>query len=264
MQYLCTIKRALAVATALFVTAPAYSASFVMGDGTPNFSLTNDPPNAAVTSNQNFFENILGSGTSVGVFDETVFGAATETVNFYNSLTGVSASFFSGPITAATLSSYDLVALINLDRIISVAEASALSTYESNGGTLLLIGDPASVVAQTVPRLNDLLVKLGSSLVLSTTSADNGSNSATGAQIDDTTITAGVTNFSYGAASQISGGGTPLLRLANGAPFAVYDGPRSDITIGNTPPPPVPLPAAGWLLLAGVSTLVFRSTKRRT
>lgn len=261
MQYLCSIKRAVAFATTLFITAPVHAASFVVGDGTPNFFLTNDPPDAALASNQNFFENILGSGTSVGVFDGTVFGAAAETVNFYNSLTGASASFFSGPITAATLSPFDLVALINLDRNITIAEASALSDYESAGGMLLLIADPASIVAATVPRLNDLLVKLGSSLVLSTTSADNGPNSATGAAIENTIFTNGVMSFSYGAASEISGGGTPLLRLQNGAPFAVFDGTIPDI--GDSDMPPVPLPAAGWLLLAGLSTLVLRSRSPR-
>jgi hypothetical protein len=234
--------------------------TFVIGDTTQLFSLTNAFPTNALPDNQLFYRNLLGSGTSVGVysFASSVGGTGDdEALAFYDGLTGVTATSVAGTITGAAIGGFDLFLIAALDRSPSQTEADALKAFSDAGNTLILGADPAQSLADTVPRMNSLLSKLGSSLSLSTTLSDIGSQTATGSAIEATSVTAGLTSIAYGAASEISGGGTPLLRLKNGNPFAVYDGPAADISQAPTTAA-IPLPAAGWMMLSALGALMLR------
>ncbi len=222
-----TIRHAATIAvsvTALSVVAiPANATIIAMGDITPALSLTNAAPNSATPGNQQFFSNVLGSGTQVVVQDSigNLF-VGPEISSFYSGLTGVSSTLLASgaAITATNLAGVDLLITPTPQDAFSGAEIAAISALIAGGGTYFVLDEELS---GGFANSNAALAALGSALMISGPFFDVGSQTSTGSEIAAHPLTAGVASFNYGAAHQISGG-TSLFFSNGGTPYAQVEG----------------------------------------
>ncbi|MGH9320997.1 MAG: PEP-CTERM sorting domain-containing protein [Vicinamibacteria bacterium] len=213
-------------------------------------SLTSPTPNAG---NQQFFLNVLGTGTSVLVLDTLVTSVFSTPVNdFYNSQAGVSSTLFSGAVTGALLSGVDMFFSPLPDDSFTVSELDALSGFLDGGGTVFFAGDNPGFAPDPNARINAALAALGSGMLILNVALDIGDHDALPGQILPDPFTTGVTTFNYGGMSEVSGG-TPVFASLEGSPFVAYEE-----TNGQTP-----VPEPGILLLLGAG-LVALSRRRRS
>jgi hypothetical protein len=197
--------------------------------------------------NQQFFSNVLGTGTNVAFLDTGYLAEdqQTELVNYYNSLTGVTASVFTGTVTASQLSGVDLFVSILPGDDFTAAEISVMQSYLYGGGDIFFAGEHGGFASYNA-RINGALSGIGSSLSIFDAVVDDGYHTATGAQIATDPYTAGVTTFTYAASSQVLGG-TTLFYGTGGQPFVTYE--------------VVPIPGAVLLGMLGLSAVGIKLRK---
>lgn len=219
------------------------------GDITPIFSLTDTFPNPATAGNQQFFSNVLGSGTSVLVqaTSDNAF-AGTEINEFYNSLPGVTSTLLAAgaTVTPADLAGKDLF-LAPLPDAFSPAEIAAIGAFVGSGGSLYVMGD--GTVLSTSAVVNGLLAGIGSSLSLGAVDFDIGPQTASGPEIVANLLTSGVLSFNYGATVLVSGG-SPLFLTNELQPFVAVEAA------------PIPEPATFVLLLLAFAGASFARRRK--
>ena len=209
----------------------------VSGDVTPSFYLTDTPPDPAVAGNQQFFANVLGGGTRVGVLTTTNLDAELEIDEFYNSLAGVTSNLISGALTSAVLADLDLLHIPFPDSAFTSGEVDAIEGFLNAGGSLFIAGEGSGIDGGVASNavINGLLSALGSGLSISNAFLDIGVQTAMGSQILPDPLTAGVTSYNYGATSIVNGG-SPLFLTSNESPFVAFE-ERAMVT-------PIPEPSA--------------------
>ncbi len=199
------------------------------GDANIIDALNNTSGPALDPGNQLFFQHVLGPGHTVlylngylsSPFDSSARWVGTIT-NFYNGLPGVSASAFSGTVASSNLAGVDLfIAPIPVDPF-SSGETTALQNFLRTGGRVLFLGENGNFAPQNL-YINNALLALGSTMrIVSASEVDPGYHVATGSQIAADPFTAGISTFTYAAASEISGG-NQLFFGTCGQPFLAYE-----------------------------------------
>jgi hypothetical protein len=243
-----TARRTGAIVLALLAVQGTAHAGLIVvaGDTTPVFSLTDTTPNPAAAGNQQFFSNVLGSGTSVLVQGASANPFAGAEINeFYNTLTGVTSTLLDAgaTLTATDLAGRDLFLAAEPDAF-TAGEIAAIGAFVGSGGSLYLMGD--GVLLSLSANINALLAGIGSSLSLGSTEFDLGDQTATGAEIPANALTSGVLSFDYGSTVLVSGG-TPLFLTNDLQPFVAVEGAP-----GTVPEPATVLLFSAALVAAGI------------
>jgi hypothetical protein len=202
-----------------FLAVPAAQADLlVSGDSNLGNGLT-------IAGNQQFFSNLLGSGTNVVFQTTTHTGDPTETMSqadIISYLTSKGATVTQvSTVTAANLAGASLFISFLPDTAYTGAEESAIHGFLNSGHTALLTGEFAPYDTAADNHINSLLSYLGSSMSLTENDLDNLQHFATASQIQPTRYTIGVTNFEYGGVSTVTGG-TAIFDTVNGSPFLEY------------------------------------------
>lgn len=200
--------------------------------------------------NNAFFDNILGSGSSVGVLSTNpslcCLGTADDNVvSYYDAKAGVTAALINGPIGAGSLAGFDVFVIAVPEAAIGAAGVTELSAFLAGSGTLFLLGDNASFPAENA-NLNSLLAALGSSMSIVADNLDAGFNPAL---IDAHPLTAGTAGFEYAATSRVAGG-TSLYRSLNRSTFLAVE------NYGTRVPEPTSL------MLAGIAVAALAASRR--
>ena len=236
---------AFAVLTLTVSSAQADMTLIVSGDS--NISKPLDPDVAVFDAgNQRFFSNVLGAGTNIAVLQGDITSFDDDINDYYNSLSGVSSSIFSGTVTS--LSGVDLfVAMLPVDDF-TTSEIAVMSSFLYGGGDIFFLGENDSFTTQNA-RINNALTALGSSLQIVNDLFDAGWHTATGSQIASDPYTEGVSTFRYGGTSAVSvaSGGTSLFYGTGGQSFVAYE--------------VVPVPGAVLLGMLGLSVAGIKLRK---
>lgn len=217
---------ALAVVILIVGSAQADMTVFVSGDS--NIINPLDPVFTYYDAgNQQFFSNVLGTGTNVAVLQTGYVSENQQAplVNYYNSLTGVTATVFTGSVTAAQLSGVDLFVSILPGDDFTAAEIDVMESYLYGGGDIFFVGEHESSFTAYNARINNALSGMGTSLLIVNDIFDAGYHTATGSQIATDPYTAGVSTFTYAAPSQVPviTGGTELFYGSEMQPFVSYE-----------------------------------------
>lgn len=220
-----------AFAACFLLSFGAAQAGTVVAIGDTNITSVNNGD-----GNAQFFENLLGSGSTVQVLQTASFGD-TSLNSFYSSLSGVSSSIYSGAVTEASLSGVDLLLAPLVDPF-SVAEVDAIQGFLDGGGIFVLLGEN-SYFGPYNSTVNSILSDLGTGMSL--TGACNGYGTAVpGGQFGT-----GV-GLIYAPCGSSVMGGTAELQYTNGAILAASFNTQSTV---------VPLPASLPLALGGLALL---------
>lgn len=218
--------------------------------GNPLDGSSGAPINA---NNGTWFNNILGSGTTVKVQNDDIsqssfVDSASAINNFYNTQGGVTSSLVNTGTTIndALLTGVDLYISMLPSDDYTTQELNALSAYLSGGGTVFFMGEREGIDAPNI-RINNALTLLGSNMSIIDASLDLGFTTTT--NIDPDPLNAGVSSFTF-AASSAALGGTSLIHSTNNTTIIAYE----DLA-------EVPVPAAIWLF--GSSLLGFMGIARR-
>ncbi len=225
-----TARRTCAIVFALLAVSGTAHAGVIVatGDNTPVFSLTDTFPNPATAGNQQFFSNVLGSGTSVLVQAAPSNSFAGSEINeFYNTLPGVTSTLLAAgaTVTAADLAGKNLF-LAPLPDAFTAAEITAIGGFVASGGSLYISGD--GTLLSLSADINALLAGIGSGLSLGSTDFDDGPQTASGPEIVANALTSGVLSFNYGATVLVSGG-SPLFLTNDLQPFVAVEGPAATV-----------------------------------
>lgn len=241
--------------TQCFTGSQAF-ASLIMVSGDSNIGNPLDGSSGAPTGANNdiWFNNILGSGTTVkvqnGSADPTVTASANAIDTFYNTQSGITSSL----VTADTIINDTLLTGVNLyismmpSDNFTTAELNALSAYVTGGGSVFFMGELEGFDLENT-RINSALTILGSSMTILDAKLDLGFT--TTANIDPDPLNAGVSSFTFAASSTVSGG-TSLIRSTNNTPIIAYE---------NVPA--VPVPAAIWLFGSGLLGFVGIARRKK-
>jgi len=199
------------------------------GDSTLALGVTD-----STVDNSVFFTNILQGGSNVFINQGThittpsIFDNAMH--NFYTGLAGVSSTLFTGSaVTSSALTSIDLFISAMPTNAYTAAEISDLSTYLSGGGSIFFLGEYNGLSPNTATNtyINAALAGLGSGMSLHPNVIDIGTHYATGSQIANDPLTAGVSKFYYAAFSDVItiNGGKSLFYGSGTAPlpFMAYE-----------------------------------------
>ena len=208
--------------------------------------------------NVQFFTNLISGGSNVVVLDQSggtgsLASVASDLDVFYNALGGVSSTLLGGgtALSDANLAAADLL-IAPLPDMFSAAEATAVSNFLNNGGTVFLLGDNDAFPSANT-AINGLLGAIGSSMSIVSDAIDNGFNSALGARIVSDALTMGVSEFRYASTSAVTGGN---------ALFFALDGRTAFVSASDSSMPEIPLPAAPFLFATGLAALGY--VRRRT
>jgi hypothetical protein len=194
----------------------------VSGDASIAYALT-DRFGPEDGGNKTFFSNVLQGGSKVVLLDDYVNAYTVSDIKtYYNTLSGVSASTFTGEVTSAKLGGADLfVASLPYGDFTS-SEITVMADFLAGGGDIFFLGDNYAFPTHNA-TINNALAALGSSLSIDDTRAyDNDFHTATGAQIASDTYTTGVSTFTYASVSLVNGG-TTLFYTTRGKPFMAYE-----------------------------------------
>jgi hypothetical protein len=202
------------VAVFVFSTSPANAVILLSGDTNITDILVGGQGLPIDAGNQQFFINILQGGISVVALEEHSGIHAADNVNaFYNSLPGLSSTVIDGPVTNAALAGTDLFISAIPSDAFTTSEITAMDQFLAAGGSIFFLGDNevGSVGVVRNGYIKDALAALGSELTIVPNSTfGTVLETATGSQIADDPLTAGITSFSYLVPSQV-GGGTTLF-----------------------------------------------------
>ena len=257
MKTLSLLASYIAVTLMVCFVNPAYAkmAVFVSGDGNIANPLTGAYDGTPLdVGNQQLFSNVLGSGSNVSLLDNILSGGpgsvgtmVSDINTYYNGLSGVTSSVFSGTVTPAKLSNADLFVVVLPDDDFTTSEIGIMSSFLTSGGDIFFLGEYGSWIAPNV-SINNALNGLGSSLSITPAMADPSWHTGTGYQIAPDPYTTGVSTLSYSYTSHVSGG-TSLLYDTDGHGFLAYE----------------VVPAPGAILLGGIGvSLVGWLRRRRT
>jgi len=206
--------------------------------------------------NQQFFSNVLQAGSSVVLLDNSGLSDSLEKCVgdidiYYNSLSGVSSSRFSGAVTSTQLSGADLFVAVLPDDDFSASEITVMADFLANDGSIFFLGKNSSFADRNA-SINGALTGLGSSLSIVNASLGGGFQAISGSQIAADPYTTGISTFTYASASEVSvaGGGTALFYDAGGTSFLAYE------TM-------VPVPGAVLLGMLGLSVAAAKLRKKK-
>ncbi len=209
--------------------------------------------------------------------------------NFYDGLADHSSSIIN-TLDNASLSNVDLLWAVQPANAYTADEISAMNAYMQNGGRIAFMGEHGSFAPAENDRISDAISQLGGTMSIVNQILDSGFQFATRAdgQILDDPLLEGVDTYEYAAFAPINVGSgrslmlgaalnTTMMAFENvgaGSIFLITDQNVWDrvgqaqndnarmfenLIDGDTQnpnnPSPVPLPAAGWMLLAGVGGL---------
>jgi len=204
------------------------------GDATPAYYATNP-------GNSTFFANILQGGSNVFVHDLYGPSIGNNLVSYYNTLTGSSNGYLGDTtISASSLTGVDLFVTGLASNAFDSGELTALDSFVDAGGSVLFMGDYTSVETW----INDALAYLDSGMSLYSPISDPGTHQTTSITSDP--LTAGVSEFTYGATYGVSGG-TALFFDTSGRPILAYE--------GYSKPQTVPEPSMAILFGTGLAGL---------
>lgn len=223
---------------------------------------------------------------TVGVFGERFSLGVID--NFYDGLAGHSSSIL-GSITGGALSGIDLLWAVQPSNAYTGAELTAMQDFLGGGGRIAFMGEHGSFAPNENNRINAALSAFGSTMSIINELVDIGVRTATVAdgQILNHPLTAGVNRYDYAAFAPLSMGenGIALMlgeddtsdimmgfeNIGGGSIFLITDqnvwdtARRADsdnevlfenLLVGRTVST-VPLPAAGWMMIAGLAALGF-------
>ncbi len=142
-----------------------------------------------IGDNGQFFQNILGAGTSVlfqtGFVGPTTGPAYTAIANLYSGLPGVTQTTITSAPSAGQLAGVDLF-LSALPLVpYTAGDLSVLASFLAAGGTVFFLGDNAGSAAQD-NIINAALAAVGSTLSLQVNSLDPGIRIAAGGRLRTT------------------------------------------------------------------------------
>lgn len=233
MKNISLFSSSIVVMLIVFIANPVYAdmTLFLSGDGNIANPLTGLYSGSGIDAgNQQFFSNVLQTGSNVALLNnnQTVGSAGymvSDINTYYNSLSDVSSSTFSGTVTSAQLSGVDLFVVVLPDDIFTASEIAVMNSFLlTSGGDIFFLGENSDFPSHN-SRINSALTTLGSSLQIVNDLFDAGFHTATGSQIASDPYTAGVSTFTYGAPSQVPvvSGGTTLFYGTGGEPFLAYE-----------------------------------------
>ena len=240
------MKKYLSFAAALFLMSVGASAGTIIASGDSTIAY----PGVPTGGNATFFSNLLGSGTKV-LIQELDSGTAAEGSNiasYYNSLTGVTASQTTAT-SVTSLSGVNVFISMLPQSAYSAAELTAMSNLLTSGGTVFFIGESTGYGPGGVadPFITAALGSLGSTMTM--TGNDGSAYPQTAITVANP-LTAGVSGFTYGFTSFVSGG-TALFDTASGVAFIEEQSTSS-----------APEPVTSALTLCGLAA--FGVVARRT
>lgn len=204
--------------------------------------------NAGATSatNASFYEAVLGDSSTV-VFSRGV-SQQGDTLGFYNSLTGVTATESAAELTAASLSTIDLLvvtAFFNDPISYTAAEIAAVSGFLGGGGSVLMVTEASS--AANLGGYNAFLAGVGSSI--SYTGFRNAGTSPT--MTAESTTLGALDPFRVSAYNTLTGG-TAVYNAPDGTVVAFEDFGDVGNGGGNGGGNGVPAPSTVLLLAIGL------------
>lgn len=205
--------------------------------------------------NQQFFRNVLGAGTRVLVTNSNSVLADTDTNQFYNTLSGVTSTITSGPITSSLLGGVNLLVSVLPETAYTQTEIAAISTFSQAGGSLLILGEFGSYSATATVNINALLTGIGSGLRLTTDTIDAGYITVSGSRILSDPLTTGVSSFTYAATGAVTGG-RDLFLTQGGTRFVAAEGSAAV-------PEPSTLALSGTAMLIGLAWANRRRARTR-
>ena len=243
------------------------------------------------------------SAGTVAVFGDELSGFSKSTINdFYNGLGGHTSSLISS-LSASTLAGVDLLWATQPSDLYTADELNAMQSYIGGGGRIAFMGEHGTFAPSENTRINTALSFLGSTMSIINEIVDGGGRTAsrTDGQILDDPLLAGVDTYGYAAFAPLVMGsnGKALMigeedptdimmgfeNIGKGSIFLitdqnVWDSSRlsaadngvlfENLIAGDTSNPEnpvggvVPLPAAGWMLIAGLGGLVAMRRRART
>jgi hypothetical protein len=219
------------LAAAATFAAPATAANLIVaGDATiaARMATAAATGNAALAGNLTFARNILGGGDRVSIYRFSVVNTfpnpplGEQLATVYNGFTGVTATTFTTGITSGVLQDADLLVVLGRSNAFTTDEIGLVRNFLVGGGRVLLAGESANIGATANTNLNGLLAGIGSSIRLNQVTEGIGDQFATGSEILDNPLTAGITSFGYGRTTTVSGG-TTLFLNDSGNPFIAVD-----------------------------------------
>lgn len=131
--------------------------------------------------------------------------------DYYDGQSAYSASDFTGAVTAAGLSSTDLLIVILPDDAFLASEVTAIDNFVSGGGDLFIIAEQEGFSPTENAHLRGLLSGLGSSMSLDAVSVGSGFSNTAASQLVNDSLNSGVSVLNYGNTNTISGSGTDFL-----------------------------------------------------
>jgi len=175
-------------------------------------------------NNPIFYANVLGSGTSVLAGRGNPY-PVTQIISDYQ-LGGGSVTVTNTTIDAAALAGYDVLIFnqsgFNVPLVYTPAELAAISTFVSNGGSVLLVAESAAGDPLTGDFLtfNDFLTGIGSSIQYTGERrlVTNGTTVVAAAP-----FTTGVTTFNADYYNILDGGTTIVLTTATSEPIVATE-----------------------------------------
>ena len=244
------MKSKLIILAALIASSASAGTLLVSGDSNIGNGIDGSDGSSTVAGNATFFRDLLGSGTSV-VFQLTTNTDPSETTSessithYYGTTLGDTVNQVT-TVTSANLAGASLLISFLPDTAYTGAEMTAIQNFLNGGGTVLLTGEWGGFDATADANINALLSFLGNPMSLTLNDFDNGFTIGSGAQIQSTPFTAGVTSFQYAATTNVTGG-TPIFETKDlSHVFMAYTGSVST----------VPEPGTG-LLVTSAALLAF-------
>ncbi len=260
----------LAFAATAMLSGMADAGTLVVGgDFTPTFSL--NAFDAGDAGNRLFYDRLRGGAMRVVISQRTFSTFANANlVRFYGETPGVQVVQTPGDITTDVLAGAGLLVLQFRNDSFAGDEMMAIDRYVRSGGNLLLVGEASSLNTilpgpaftegmQANAAANGLLAGLNSSIrIVSDDVGCCGTLVASGAQIGNNPLTAGITSFRYGYATSVSGGtGLFFAPDANGVLKPFFAAETLDAIAV------VPEPTTWAMMIAGVGLVGGAARRRR-